>query len=241
MGRTDRIGMPLAWMADNGAGDAGASTPPAPEDDKTEPEKPDTFDREYVEELRRENAKWRKQVRDFEAKLADLDGERKRADEKRLADQQEWQKLAEQRAAEIAQLHDQLKQKDVDVLRVRVAAEFGLNVPLGEDGGETLADRLRGSTEDELRADAQKLAKLLPQPAPQAEAATPSPETPAGQPPPAEPPSTEARRHTTAVPGGPPVGRTDADRRSEYLTPSTDSPIFRKGNVTINSKATVID
>ena len=241
---TDRIGTLLAWKPDNGAGDTGAVTPTPdaePEKGKPEPDKQDTFDREYVEELRRENAKWRKQVRDFEARMGDLEVESKSAEEKRLADQQEWQTLAEQRAAEIAKLADQLKQKEVDVLRVRVAAEFHLNVPLDEDGGETLADRLRGTTEDELRADAQKLAKLLPKPAPQAEVATPSPEAPDKQETPAAVPATEARRHTTAVPGGQPVGRTDADRRNEYLTPSTDSPIFGKGKVTINSKSTVLD
>ena len=241
---TDRIGTLLAWMPDNGAGDTGAvaPTPDAePEKGKPEPERSATFDREYVEKLRRENAERRTQVREMETKLAALDVERKSAEEKRLADQQEWQTLAEQRAAEIAKLTDQLKQKEVDVLRVRVAAAFGLNVPLDEDGSETLADRLRGTTEDELRADAQKLAKLLPKPAPQAEVATPTPETPAEQQPAGAQPSNEARRHTTAVPGGQPVGRTDADRRNEYLTPSTDSPIFGKGKVTINSKSHVIE
>lgn len=234
--------MPLVWMAENGAGESGApaALPEKHEKETPEAEKPDVFDRDYVEDLRRENAKWRKQVRDVEARLAELDSERKSADEKRLADQQEWQTLAEQRAAEIAKLTDQLKQKEVDVLRVRVAAEFGLNVPLDEDGSETLADRLRGDTEDAIRADAQKLAKLLPKSAPQAEAATPPSEAPAEQQP-AGQPATEARRQTTAVPGGQPVGRTDADRRNEYLTPSTDSPIFRKTKVTINSKSTVLD
>jgi len=60
-------------------------------------QEPKTFDEAYVKDLRKEAANYRTKLRDFEQK-------QKEAEEARLAEQQEWQTLAEQRAAKIAEL-----------------------------------------------------------------------------------------------------------------------------------------
>lgn len=56
-----------------------------------------TFDLAYVQDLRKENAKYR-------TKAKDLEQQKKDAEEATLTQQQEWQKLAEQRQAKIAEL-----------------------------------------------------------------------------------------------------------------------------------------
>ena len=49
------------------------------EDTRVEAAEPDTFDRKYVEELRRENAKWRTQAQQYNEVFGDLDDEDKQA------------------------------------------------------------------------------------------------------------------------------------------------------------------
>jgi hypothetical protein len=56
-----------------------------------------TFPAEYVAELRQEAASYRTKLKEFEEK-------QRQTEEQRLAQQQEWQKLAEQRAQEVEQL-----------------------------------------------------------------------------------------------------------------------------------------
>jgi uncharacterized protein DUF4355 len=83
---------------------------------------------------------------------------RKRADkdaeDRKLAEQGEFQKLLEQEKARAADLEQQLKQRDHDALKARVAAKHKLPAEL--------AERLRGETEEDLDKDAQALAKLSP-------------------------------------------------------------------------------
>ena len=64
---------------------------------EAEPQEPKMFDLNYVQELRQEAANWRTRLREREQKDKD-------AEQERLAKQSEWQKLAEQRAAEIEEL-----------------------------------------------------------------------------------------------------------------------------------------
>lgn len=56
-----------------------------------------TFDLAYVQDLRKENAKYRTRAKNLEQK-------QKEAEDARLADQQEWRTLAEQRAEKVAEL-----------------------------------------------------------------------------------------------------------------------------------------
>ena len=56
-----------------------------------------TFPADYVQQLRQEAASYR-------VKLKEIEEAQKKADEERLAKQQEWQTLAEQRAAEVEAL-----------------------------------------------------------------------------------------------------------------------------------------
>lgn len=56
----------------------------------------ETFDREYVEKLRRENAKWRTTVRE-------LEDQQKQREEQELAEQQKWRELAEKRERELSE------------------------------------------------------------------------------------------------------------------------------------------
>ena len=87
------------------APDAGSQTPPAtdgstPASPATPPESVDalpSWAQKMIADLRGEAANNRKKVQD----------ERKQAEEKRLADQQQWEQLANQRAAEIAALRPQ--------------------------------------------------------------------------------------------------------------------------------------
>lgn len=185
-----------------------------------------------LKKVRSESASRRVENKKLSERLEALEKANQEAEDKKLADQQEYKTLAEKYKTDAAQLAAQLKAKDTEILRVRVAAEFGLNVPIDEESGETLADRLRGDTLDELREDAQKLAKLFakPEPAPEQETTT-TEETTQQQ-------GQEARRPTTTtdVPGGPAVGRTDVDRRREYFGTGSPSPAFRAGGLTLTTK-----
>lgn len=91
-----------------------------------------------------------KQVNDelktMREQLAAIEAERKKAGEKQLAEQQEWQKLAEQREAE-------LKAERTSRLRLQVAASKGLPV--------ALADKLTGDDETALGKDADALLALI--------------------------------------------------------------------------------
>lgn len=107
--------------------------------------------------------------------------DQKRAEEERAKAQGEWQKLAEQREAELATLRAEAAQAKLEALRTRVAVKHQLP--------DLLAGRLTGTTEQELDADAAALAKLLPpRPVPTSSVANPpgsppgAPNTPPGAP-----------------------------------------------------------
>ena len=114
----------------------GGQTPPAtdgstPPNLATPPESVDALPawaQKMIADLRGEAASNRKKVQD----------ERKQAEEKRLADQQQWEQLATQRAAEIAALSEQ-------------------NTRL-----QALADRIRGEIDAEAKAWPAEIAALRP-------------------------------------------------------------------------------
>lgn len=114
-------------------------TPPAPPGEPEGPNTPETFDREYVEKLRRESAGYRTRAQEAEAKIKEIADRDKTEHEKAV----ERAEQAEQRAAEAERR----------LLRREVADKAGLPA--------SLAARLQGETEEELLEDAKQLAKLV--------------------------------------------------------------------------------
>ena len=113
--------------------------PPEPQEGEKEPA---TFDAEYVKKLRDQAAKYRTEAKanaDAAARLAALEESQKT----------EAQKLAEERDAIKAERDTLL----AETMRARVALAKGL--------APELVDRLRGTTEDELSEDADRLLELV--------------------------------------------------------------------------------
>jgi hypothetical protein len=105
---------------------------PAPEVADTEPK---TFDADYVRKLRAEAAKYRSEAKDLAGKAKQFD------------DLQEAQKSELQKAQEAAAKAEQaLQSAQQDALRSKVAAAKGLPA--------SISDRLRGTTIEEMEADA---------------------------------------------------------------------------------------
>ena len=78
------------------------------------------------------------------------------AEAEALKKNQEWQKLAEAKAAEAEALVKKLAELEAGAKRRAVADKYKLPAEL--------ADRLRGENDEELEADAKKLAALIPAP-----------------------------------------------------------------------------
>ena len=85
----------------------------------------------------------------LEQRLAEIEAERQKAEEERLKKQEEWKTLAEKYEAE-------LRKTQREKIALKIATE--MHLPLA------LAERLRGETEEEMRADAQSLAELVKTP-----------------------------------------------------------------------------
>lgn len=122
---TDTTGSQTPPATDASTGSAPVTSPATP------PESVDALPawaQKMIADLRGEAASNRKKVQD----------ERKQAEEKRLADQQQWEQLATQRAAEIAALSEQ-------------------NARL-----QALADRIRGEIDAEAKAWPAEIAALRP-------------------------------------------------------------------------------
>lgn len=107
------------------------STPPAGTDENT----PKTYDEKTVKDLRKESAGYRTSLREAETTLASLTTER------------------DTLSAQIPTLTKERDAAVADATRYRVALEAGL--PLA------VAERLRGTDEDSLKADAESLKALL--------------------------------------------------------------------------------
>lgn len=103
------------------------------------------------------------------------DADKKAADEEQAKQQGEWQKLAEQRAADLEKLQAEMKKRDYDALRAKVAADN--NLPAA------WAVRLVGDDETALIVDAKELAKtLIPATPPPGASPSPKPAGSAGGP-----------------------------------------------------------
>jgi len=108
-----------------------------------------------IVDLRKENAGHRKAKGDAEKAVQE-------AEEKRLAEEKRWQELAEKRQSELEKANQELARIQHETLARDVAKEAGLP--------EAFAARLRGTTREELAADAAELKKLFPQQSPGAPA-----------------------------------------------------------------------
>lgn len=104
--------------------------------------------------------------RERNAATEKANAEKKAAEEEQAKQQGEWQKLAEQRAADLEAMKAEIKRRDHDALRSKVAAANKLPAEW--------ASRLLGDDEAALDADAKSLAKTLV-PATPAPGAGPSP------------------------------------------------------------------
>lgn len=191
-----------------------ASEPKASDAGDSGLEKQDAFSREYVQELRAENAQRRKEARELQKRLEELESTRKQVEEKELVENQKWQQLAEKREKELAELKAALETERINNMRVRIGSEFKLPAKLQA--------RLQGNTEDEIRADAKSLAEELGLDKPPAE-------TPKADAKPNTAPELPARSQTTAIaPDGQPLGETDEQRRARlYKRGATNSPLFQ--------------
>lgn len=115
--------------------ESGPETPP-------EGEEPKTFGADYVKKLRDEAAKYRTEAKanaDAAARLAEIED----------ADKSEQQKLTDQ----LTKITAERDEAVTSAARLRVAVSKGVPAEL--------VDRLRGDTEDELAADADKLLALV--------------------------------------------------------------------------------
>lgn len=102
----------------------------------------------------------------YRTRLANLERAQADAEAAKLAEQGEYQKLAEKHQRDADELRAQLVQRDHADLQREIAIAHKLP--------PEMAARLQGSTRDELTADAKALAKLLAQP-PAAPGSAPSP------------------------------------------------------------------
>lgn len=94
------------------------------------------------ERFREVNEKYRT----LEARLKEYEAKQRQEEEKQLAEQNKWKELYEKLQAE-------LKAREVENLRLRIASSKGLP--------NELVERLRGETEEELSKDADALLDLL--------------------------------------------------------------------------------
>lgn len=128
------------------------------------PQKPDTPNpdenldvaalRAELKKTRDEAAARRVSERDALKKLAEFETANKTAEENKLKEQSEFKTLYEKEKAAREKAEGEAETLRISALRSKVASEAGLPA--------ALADRLKGTTEDELKADAAELVKTIP-------------------------------------------------------------------------------
>lgn len=164
---------------------------------------PDSFSREYVEDLRKEAAKYRTELRAKEKELEAFSTRDRAAEEKRLLEASQYKELYEKSKAELAEKEAALKAQQLDLLRQRIGSEMKLP--------QELISRLSGLTDEEIRADAEILVKIV------------TPATPEGK------AGLSGRQTTTAIPDGKPVKETTEQRRARLL--GRQATIFEEGDL----------
>lgn len=96
------------------------------------------------------------EAQNLRKRLTDIEKAQQAADEQRLREQNQWQKLAEQYKADLDRVSAEKAQADRAALMGRIALKHNLPADL--------AMRLVGDTEEALEADAERLAKLVAPP-----------------------------------------------------------------------------
>lgn len=189
-----------AWFSDPPPATPPPATPPPPaQQPPAGDEIPDWVKsdpaRAYkeIQSARSEAKESRTALADVQKRLEAIEAERKQKTEADLAEQNNFKQLLENRNKEYADLQTEvLKER-----RMRIGLAAGLP--------EALAQRLIGNTEDEIKADAEKVKSTLPQPTP------------------SEP--GRASRTTTSVPGGAAAQETDEQRRERLRRGGRHSPL----------------
>ena len=169
------------------------ANPPTPPPANQNPGDPDELGDKGKAALERERAAAKaadKRAKDAEAELATLRAAQKKREDDDAAQQGQWQKLADDRQAEIDKLKADAdaKQKDLEAQIAKRDRDDRARAALKAEGlDEALLPRLIGDTDDELKADAKTLAKVV-------KAAAPKPGNP-----------------TNPDPAGPTSQKTEAD------------------------------
>ena len=139
------------------AGGAPAETTPAtttpPAATPTTPPAPGSGDNETIRHMRAELDKKEQERRAAQDQLDAINTQKKKDDDEAAKKRGDFEKLANDRQAEIDRLKGEVEKRDRDALRVKVAAKHKLP--------EALASRIVGNTEAEMEADAVNLAKTI--------------------------------------------------------------------------------
>ena len=130
-----------------------AGTPPPEGSGNGQEPKPTekTFPESYVKELRSEGASAREKLRQAEARLQTLENEKLTEQERTAKERDAFRVRAEA-------LETELKEVRLSEMRARIGGKIGLP--------EELTELLRGETEAEMTAHAERLKKAMPSPQP---------------------------------------------------------------------------
>lgn len=115
----------------------------------------DSFPRSYVEELREENKQRRIEAKQAQEQLEKLEARLKAQETQKLEEQNNFKELYEQQKQEVQSYKEKVNSMQQQVLKAQVASQYGLP--------PKLAERLSGSSLEELEADAKELSTLIPQ------------------------------------------------------------------------------
>lgn len=94
-----------------------------------------------------------KAAADMQKRLDEIEAKQREADEAKAKERGEWEKIAQQREAELAELKKALTERDLNDRRTALARKHSLP--------DEIANRLVGETDDEIEEDAKRLAKLF--------------------------------------------------------------------------------
>src|SRR5690606_19675688 len=109
------------------------------------------------EQIEKIMAEYGKSINSYKEKIEELGGlsEKVQNYERQLEELQNALKVKEQELAQVDELQSKLKSYELENLKIKIANQAG--IPLD------LASRLNGETEEEIKADAEKLASFVNQ------------------------------------------------------------------------------
>ncbi|MDQ3540260.1 MAG: hypothetical protein M3440_06185 [Chloroflexota bacterium] len=125
----------------------------ADDDTATQADAQETISLDEAKKLRSEAASLRKRLKDAETKAQAAEVKDRQAQEAKAKEQGEWEKVAQQRADDLAEAQRKLAERDLKDMKVAAAKKAGLP--------DDLVDRLAGTTAEELETDAKALAKHI--------------------------------------------------------------------------------